>query len=95
MTGGDSSESWSSAPSGGRGAGSSPVLRGWTLMVFGLLAVVLGGLWTLQGLDLIGGSMMSGVRLWSLIGPAVALVGLALIVLGVRRRTRFKRQQQL
>jgi hypothetical protein len=74
--------------------GEPPVLRGWTLMGFGLLAVVLGGLWTLQGLDLVGGSMMSGVRVWSLIGPAVVLIGLILIVSGLRRRTRFKRQQQ-
>ncbi|HET6534382.1 MAG TPA: hypothetical protein VFH03_27690 [Actinoplanes sp.] len=74
--------------------GEPPVLRGWTLMVFGLLAVVLGGLWTLQGLDLVGGSVMSGVRLWSVIGPVVVLVGLILIVLGVRRRARFKHRQQ-
>ena len=71
--------------------GDGPVLRGWTLMTFGLLAVVLGGLWTLQGLDVVGGSVMSGVRIWSLIGPAVALIGLVLIVLGVRRRARAKK----
>ena len=75
-------------------AGEPPVLRGWTLMVFGLLAVVLGGLWTLQGLDLVGGSMMSGVRVWAMIGPAVVLIGLILIVFGVHRRSRFKRRQQ-
>jgi hypothetical protein len=74
--------------------GERPVLRGWTLMVFGLLAVVLGGLWTLQGLDLVGGSVMSGVRLWSVIGPVVVVAGLILIVLGVRRRARFKHRQQ-
>ena len=71
--------------------GDPPILRGWTLMTFGLLAVVLGGLWTLQGLDVVGGSAMSGVRMWSLIGPAVALAGLILIVLGVRRRARAKK----
>jgi hypothetical protein len=91
MAGGDFSNPGSSAPSEGPGAGSGTVLRGWTLMTFGLLGVVLGGLWTLQGLDVVGGSVMSGVRIWSLIGPAVALLGLILIVLGVRRRARSKR----
>ena len=68
-------------------------LRGWTLMVVGLLAIVLGGLWTLQGLDLIGGSVMSGVRLWAKIGPVVAAAGPILIVLGVRRRSRSKHRR--
>ena len=68
------------------------VLRGWTLMVSGLLAVVLGGLWTVQGLDLVGGSVMSGVQMWAIIGPIVVVAGLVLIVLGVRRRTQSKQQ---
>jgi hypothetical protein len=69
---------------------SEPRLTGWTPMAVGVLAVVLGGLWTLQGLDLVGGSVMSGVTVWAIIGPVVAVVGLGLIVLGVRRRTRSK-----
>jgi hypothetical protein len=69
---------------------SEPKLVGWTPMVVGLLAIVLGGLWTLQGLDVVGGSMMSGVSLWAMIGPIVALAGLVLIVIGVRRRSRAK-----
>jgi hypothetical protein len=63
-------------------------------MVVGLLAVVLGGLWTLQGLDVVGGSVMSGVSLWAIIGPVVAVAGLLLIVVGVRRRTRAKLTEQ-
>jgi hypothetical protein len=69
---------------------SEPKLIGWTPMVIGLLAVVLGGLWTLQGLDLVGGSVMSGVEVWAIIGPVVSVVGLILIVIGVRRRARAK-----
>ena len=72
-------------------AGDPVALKGWTLMVVGLLGVVLGGLWTLQGLDLVSGSVMSGQRIWAMIGPGVAVVGLILIVLGVRRRSRSKR----
>ena len=71
-------------------SGERVVLKGWTLMTLGVLAVVLGGLWTLQGLDVIGGSVMSGVSMWAVIGPIVAVVGLLLIVVGVRRRSRAK-----
>jgi hypothetical protein len=74
-------------------AGDPVALKGWTLMVSGLLAVVLGGLWTLQGLDLVSGSVMSGVRIWAYIGPGVVLLGLILIVLGVRRRTKSKQHR--
>ena len=73
---------------------SEPKLVGWTPMVSGLLAVVLGGLWTLQGLDVVGGSVMSGVSLWAVVGPVVAVAGLALIVVGVRRRSRAKAAEQ-
>ncbi len=73
---------------------TEPKLAGWTPMVAGLLAVVLGGLWTLQGLDLVGGSVMSGVSLWAVIGPVVAVAGLGLIAYGVRRRGRAKLREQ-
>lgn len=45
-------------------------------LVGGLILVMLGVVWTLQGLGIVGGSVMSGVTLWAVIGPAVALVGL-------------------
>jgi hypothetical protein len=68
-----------------------PKLIGWTPMTVGVLAMALGGLWTLQGLDLVGGSMMSGITVWAIIGPVVAVLGLGLVVFGVKRRTRSKR----
>jgi hypothetical protein len=52
----------------------------------GVLLVLVGVLWTLQGLDVVGGSGMSGQTLWAVIGPIVALVGVALVVLGIRGR---------
>ena len=67
-------------------------MKGWPWLTLGLLGVVLGALWTAQGLDLVGGSVMSGVTIWAIIGPIVAVVGLALIVLGVRIRARSKQQ---
>ncbi|GLY95991.1 hypothetical protein Acsp02_32460 [Actinoplanes sp. NBRC 103695] len=70
-----------------------PRLVGWTAMTLGLLLLALGGLWTLQGLDLVGGSVMSGVQIWSIIGPVVALGGLVLLVLGTRRRNKAKQAE--
>jgi hypothetical protein len=62
------------------------VRSSWPWLIGGLLALLLGALWTLQGLDLLGGSVMSGVTVWAVIGPIVALAGLILIVVGVRKR---------
>jgi len=67
-------------------------MKGWPWLTLGLLAVVLGVLWTAQGLDLLGGSVMSGVTIWAVIGPVVTLAGLVLIVLGVRIRARSKQR---
>ena len=41
-------------------------------------------IWTLQGLDVLGGSAMSGVTFWAFVGPLVALGGILLIVLSRR-----------
>ena len=41
-----------------------------------------GVVWTLQGLDVLGGSAMSGDKTWAVVGPIVALVGLVLIGAG-------------
>jgi hypothetical protein len=57
----------------------------WVFLVVGVLLVLTGVVWTLQGLDVLGGSPMSGVTLWAVIGPIVAIGGLGLITLGARR----------
>ena len=49
-------------------------------LVLGALLVVVGVVWTLQGLDILGGSAMSGVTFWALVGPLVALAGIVLLV---------------
>ena len=59
-------------------------MRGWLWIVIGALVVLVGTVWTLQGLNVIGGSVMSGKVLWAVLGPIVGVVGLLLIVLGVR-----------
>ena len=52
----------------------------------GVLLGVIGALWTLQGLGVVGGSAMSGETLWAVIGPIVVLFGVALVILGIRGR---------
>jgi hypothetical protein len=56
------------------------------LVVVGLLLVVVGVVWTLQGLGYLPGSVMTGVTLWAVVGPIVALAGLVLAVRGMRLR---------
>ncbi|OLB75134.1 MAG: hypothetical protein AUI14_21800 [Actinobacteria bacterium 13_2_20CM_2_71_6] len=59
-------------------------MRSWLWIVIGALIVVVGGVWTFQGLGVIGGSVMSGQTLWAVIGPIVAVAGLVLIGYGTR-----------
>ena len=54
------------------------------VLVIAALMVVLGVLWTLQGLDVLKGSSMSGVRFWAEVGPALAGLGVALAIVGLR-----------
>ena len=63
-------------------------MRGWLPLTLGLLAVVVGAVWTLQGLGRLGGSAMTGETVWAVIGPIVALAGLVLLGLGLRARNR-------
>lgn len=55
------------------------------LMVGGVVLILLGVLWALQGLGVVGGSVMSRVTLWAIVGPIVALVGVFLLWRGIRR----------
>ncbi|HVD63452.1 MAG TPA: hypothetical protein VNC14_04070 [Lapillicoccus sp.] len=52
------------------------------MVVGGVLLVVVGAVWTLQGLGYLPGSVMSGVTFWAVIGPVVAVVGLVFIARG-------------
>ena len=55
-------------------------------VIVGVLVLLVGTVWTLQGLGYIGGSAMSGVTLWAIIGPIVAVAGLGLALSRPRRR---------
>jgi hypothetical protein len=55
-------------------------------VVAGVVLVLLGLLWTLQGTGVIEGSSMSGTTTWSIIGPIVLLVGAFVMSVGIRGR---------
>ena len=59
------------------------------LSVAGVMVLV-GALWTGQGLGWIGGSSMSGESFWAIVGPIVAGLGvaLAITIVGHARRDR-------
>ena len=52
----------------------------------GLLITVVGVVFALQGVGVIGGSFMSGTTSWAIAGPVIAVAGLALVTAGLRRR---------
>ncbi len=65
--------------------------RFWPLVVIGVILGVVGLVWTLQGLNVLGGSVMSGSPMWATIGPIVLIVGVVMIAVAVvfaRRRAR-------
>jgi hypothetical protein len=57
----------------------------------GILMLVVGGVWGLQGFGVLPGSVMSGVALWAIVGPLVAVAGLVLLIVGIVRLRRASR----
>jgi hypothetical protein len=58
-------------------------MRNGLLIGVGLLAIIAGIIFGLQGVGVIGGSFMSGTSLWAVLGPLIALAGVMLITLGL------------
>lgn len=51
----------------------------------GVLLILMGLVWTLQGLGVLqGSSPMTGETLWAVIGPIVALIGVIVVARAVR-----------
>ena len=56
------------------------------LALLALGMVVVGAIWTFQGLGYLEGSAMTGVETWAVIGPLVAGLGVALLIVVMRPR---------
>jgi hypothetical protein len=54
------------------------------LIVAGVL-IVIGAVWALQGLGVLGGSAMSGNSIWAIIGPVLMVAGIVVGLVALRR----------
>jgi uncharacterized membrane-anchored protein YitT (DUF2179 family) len=55
-------------------------------MGIGALMILVGAVWTLQGLGYLEGSPMTGEAMWAIIGPVLAGLGVALVWVAFRGR---------
>jgi len=58
------------------------------VVLVGVVMAAIGLVWTLQGLGYLHGSPMTGVPLWAKVGPVVAGLGVALVIVGLRKPRR-------
>ena len=64
-------------------------MKRWTFVIVGIVLVIAGVIFMLQGLDVFGGSGgMNGDKTWAVLGPIIAIVGLVALVAGARARSR-------
>ena len=56
------------------------------MKITGIVLLLIGALWILQGIGVVGGSFMTGRSEWLYIGIVTAAVGIALFAWGASRR---------
>jgi uncharacterized membrane protein len=56
------------------------------LSIIGILLILMGAIWFLQGINVIPGSIMTGQTQWAIYGALAIIVGIGLLVLAYRRR---------
>lgn len=61
-------------------------MRRWITLAVGVVLVLVGAVWVLQGIGVITGSFTTGQKLWFLIGLAAFLVGVVLVAANFTRR---------
>jgi hypothetical protein len=55
------------------------------LIAVGVVVTLAGVVFALQGFSVMGGAAMSGSSVWKVLGPVIAIVGLAILAAGLRR----------
>lgn len=58
------------------------------MLIIAAVLIVIGTVWALQGLGVLGGSAMSGNSMWAIIGPIAVVVGIGVGLVAVRRGAR-------
>jgi len=57
------------------------------MIILGILLILAGGVWFLQGINVIPGSFMTGQTQWAIYGGLTVIVGAVILVFANRRRT--------
>jgi hypothetical protein len=57
-----------------------------SLNVFGVLSLLVGCVWFLQGINVIPGSFMTGQTKWAVYGGLLLVAGIGLLIAANRRR---------
>ena len=57
----------------------------WALLLVGIVLMLVGSIWLLQGANLLPGSVMSGQAFWAWVGGIVLIAGVVVFALAVRR----------
>jgi hypothetical protein len=58
----------------------------WAMVIVGAILDLIGTIWILQGLNVLPGSFMTGQVFWAWAGLVTMIAGVALLILGVRRK---------
>jgi uncharacterized integral membrane protein len=58
----------------------------WVLIIIGILVIIVGAIWLLQGVNVLPYGVMAGRRRWIIIGAVLDIIGIVLIVVGARLR---------
>lgn len=76
---------------GGARVGHTAGMSNWIGRGVGVVLVLIGGLWVLQGIGLVGGSFMTGSTVYAVLGLVVMASGVATLVPWRRRRPERRR----
>jgi len=61
------------------------------LSIAGILCLLVGCVWILQGINILPGSFMTGQTKWAVYGGIVAVAGVGLLISANRRNSELKR----
>jgi len=58
------------------------------MVVIGIVLILVGTIWFFQGINILPGSFMTGVSFWAFAGAGSFIVGLILLLAGIRKRAK-------
>jgi len=62
----------------------------YALVIIGIIMIAIGGIWILQGTNILPGSFMTGQQMWAIIGAIVLVVGIIGLIAGARMIARYR-----